>query len=120
MNLFDLTGEVAVVIGGTGALGGAVAEGMAAAGARHIRLGTEAAKHQLLVRLSADVTVPGEALGLRRLALYRRTLGWLGGSLEREQDVPTTFLLRLPELGQGVRLPGAGFAQKINFGRPSV
>lgn len=32
-NLFDLTNEVAVVIGGTGVLGGALAEGLAAAGA---------------------------------------------------------------------------------------
>jgi glyoxylase-like metal-dependent hydrolase (beta-lactamase superfamily II) len=75
-------------------------EGMAAAGARRIRLGTEAANHHLLIRLSADITVPGESLGPRRLALYGRTLGWLGGSLEREQDAPTTFLLRLPELSQ--------------------
>ncbi len=34
MDLFDLTGEVAVVIGGTGALGGALAEGLAQAGAK--------------------------------------------------------------------------------------
>ena len=33
-NLFDLTGETAVVIGGTGALGGAIAHGLAAAGAK--------------------------------------------------------------------------------------
>jgi NAD(P)-dependent dehydrogenase (short-subunit alcohol dehydrogenase family) len=33
MNLFDLTGEVAVVIGATGVLGGAMASGLAAAGA---------------------------------------------------------------------------------------
>ena len=33
MDLFDLTGEVAVVIGATGALGGAMAEGLAQAGA---------------------------------------------------------------------------------------
>jgi len=33
-NLFDLTDEVAVVIGGTGVLGGAMAEALAAAGAR--------------------------------------------------------------------------------------
>ena len=77
-------------------------EGMAAAGARHIRLGTEAANRQLLVRLSADIRVAEEALGPSRLALYRRTLGWLGGSLEREQDEPTTFLLRLPALNQAV------------------
>ncbi len=32
-NLFDLTGDIAVVIGGTGVLGGALAEGLASAGA---------------------------------------------------------------------------------------
>lgn len=39
MNLFDLTGEVAVVIGATGALGGAIAEGLSAAGAKVAVLG---------------------------------------------------------------------------------
>jgi len=34
MRLFDLTGEVAVVIGATGVLGGALAEGLAEAGAK--------------------------------------------------------------------------------------
>jgi NAD(P)-dependent dehydrogenase (short-subunit alcohol dehydrogenase family) len=34
MKLFDLSGEVAVVIGGTGVLGGALAEGLAEAGAK--------------------------------------------------------------------------------------
>jgi glyoxylase-like metal-dependent hydrolase (beta-lactamase superfamily II) len=77
-------------------------EGMAAGGARHIRLGTETANDQLLVRLSADITVAAEAIGQRRLALYGRTLEWLGGSIEREQDAPTTFLLRLPELSEAV------------------
>src|SRR5262249_15456448 len=33
-NLFDLSGEVAVVFGGTGVLGGAMADALAAAGAR--------------------------------------------------------------------------------------
>jgi len=31
MSMFDLTGEVAVVIGATGVLGGAIAEGLAEA-----------------------------------------------------------------------------------------
>jgi NAD(P)-dependent dehydrogenase (short-subunit alcohol dehydrogenase family) len=39
VNLFDLTGEVAVVLGGTGVLGGAMAEGLAAAGAKVAVLG---------------------------------------------------------------------------------
>lgn len=40
--LFDLTGEVAVVIGATGVLGGSLAEGLAAAGARVAVLGRNA------------------------------------------------------------------------------
>jgi NAD(P)-dependent dehydrogenase (short-subunit alcohol dehydrogenase family) len=39
MKLFDLSGEVAVVIGATGVLGGALAEGLAAAGAKIAVLG---------------------------------------------------------------------------------
>lgn len=39
MNLFDLKNEVAVVIGGTGVLGGALAEGLASAGANVAVLG---------------------------------------------------------------------------------
>lgn len=38
-NLFDLTGEVAVVLGGTGGLGGAMAEALASAGAKVAVLG---------------------------------------------------------------------------------
>lgn len=42
MNLFNLSGDVAVVIGATGVLGGALAEGLAAAGARVAVLGRNA------------------------------------------------------------------------------
>lgn len=44
MKLFDLTGEVAVVIGGTGVLGGALAEGFAKAGAKVAVLGRNEAR----------------------------------------------------------------------------
>jgi len=39
VHLFDLTGEIATVIGGTGVLGGAIAEGLALAGAKVAVLG---------------------------------------------------------------------------------
>lgn len=43
-HLFDLSGQTAVVIGGTGELCGAMAEGMAAAGAHTILVGRDPAK----------------------------------------------------------------------------
>ena len=42
MNLFDLSNEIAVVVGGTGVLGGAMAEGLAQAGAQVALLGRNA------------------------------------------------------------------------------
>jgi NAD(P)-dependent dehydrogenase (short-subunit alcohol dehydrogenase family) len=47
--LFDLTSEVAVVIGATGALGGALADGLAAAGAKVAVLGRNAERGQARV-----------------------------------------------------------------------
>jgi hypothetical protein len=39
------------------------------------------------------------AFGKRRLDLYNRTLGWLGGSLECNQDSGgAEFVMRLPAL----------------------
>ena len=46
MHRFDLTGEIAVVIGATGVLGGAIAEGLASAGATVAVLGRNAARGQ--------------------------------------------------------------------------
>jgi len=45
-SLFDLTGQTAVIIGGTGVLGGAMAEALAAAGASVVVAGRNAAKGQ--------------------------------------------------------------------------
>jgi NAD(P)-dependent dehydrogenase (short-subunit alcohol dehydrogenase family) len=53
-NLFDLTGEVAVVIGATGMLGGAMAEGLASAGARVAVLGRDRERgHACVQRIRA-------------------------------------------------------------------
>ena len=60
MNLFDLTGEVAVVIGGTGVLGGALAEGLAAAGAAVAIVGRNAERGE--ARAEAIRRAGGKAL----------------------------------------------------------
>ena len=49
MNQFDLTNEVAVVIGATGALGGAMAEGLALAGAKVAVVGRNAERGEACV-----------------------------------------------------------------------
>ena len=50
MNLFDLAGEMAVVIGATGVLGGAIAEGLASAGATVAVLGRNSDRGESRVR----------------------------------------------------------------------
>jgi NAD(P)-dependent dehydrogenase (short-subunit alcohol dehydrogenase family) len=52
-NLFDLSNDVAVVIGATGVLGGALAEGLAAAGAKVAVLGRSAERGELASGLFA-------------------------------------------------------------------
>lgn len=52
--LFDLSGEVAVVIGATGVLGGALAEGLAAAGASVAVLGRSSERGEACVRRITD------------------------------------------------------------------
>jgi NAD(P)-dependent dehydrogenase (short-subunit alcohol dehydrogenase family) len=56
-NLFDLTGETAVVIGGTGVLGGAIAHGLAAAGAKVTVIGRT--KRSELPFVAANATDEG-------------------------------------------------------------
>src|SRR3954471_24956417 len=50
MKLFDLSGEVAVVIGATGVLGGAMAQGLAEAGARVAVVGRNPDRGQARVK----------------------------------------------------------------------
>ena len=57
--MFGLSGQVAVVIGGTGVLGGALAEGLAQAGARVVVAGRSADKGQ--ERVTAISKLGGEA-----------------------------------------------------------
>jgi glyoxylase-like metal-dependent hydrolase (beta-lactamase superfamily II) len=74
-------------------------EGIAGIGVKNIRIATDVITNHVVVRLSSRQAITAAALGSRRLDLYNRTLGWLGGKLERcEHDGNTEFILRLPAL----------------------
>jgi len=73
-----------------------VMEGMAGAGASQIKISTEIIRDHVVIRLSTQQPVSPDALGYRRLNLYNRMLGWLGGSLEfKPQPHNTELLIRL-------------------------
>jgi hypothetical protein len=74
-------------------------EGMAGMGAQHIGIATSVAPGRVEIRLSSRERVDPAAFGKRRLDLYNRTLGWLGGSLECAQhDGNAAFIISLPAL----------------------
>ncbi len=66
--LFDLSGRVALVTGSTRGLGRAMAEGLAAAGARLVINGTDAARVEAAVR---EFTAAGHVGRGRRLRCHR-------------------------------------------------
>lgn len=63
-SLFSLSGKVAVVIGGTGELCGAMAEGLAAAGAQVVLVGRDPAKAQARLQRIAEINAERKAGGL--------------------------------------------------------
>jgi len=74
-------------------------EGMAGLGAKQISVTTSVASGQVEIRLSSREQMDAAAFGKRRLDLYNRTLGWLGGSLECNQNNRgAEFVMRLPAL----------------------
>ena len=74
-------------------------EGMAGIGVKHIRIVTEVSPGRVAIRLSSRERIDPAAFGKRRLNLYNRTLGWLGGGLEcSQQDGNAEFIIRLPAL----------------------
>jgi NAD(P)-dependent dehydrogenase (short-subunit alcohol dehydrogenase family) len=90
MNLFDLSGELAVVIGGTGVLGGAMAEGLAAAGARVALLGRNAARGE--ARAKQINARKGHAKFVAADAQNRASLEAALGALEQAFGSPTVLL----------------------------
>jgi NAD(P)-dependent dehydrogenase (short-subunit alcohol dehydrogenase family) len=90
MNLFDLNGEVAVVIGATGVLGGALAEGLAASGAKVAVLGRNQERGQ--ARVKAIQSRGGTAAFFPADALSRCSLAEAHEHLEGALGSPTILV----------------------------
>jgi len=90
MNLFDLKDEVAVVIGATGVLGGALAEGLAAAGARVGVLGRNEERGQQ--RVAAIKQAGGQAAFFRVDASSRGSLGEAHRQIEAGLGAPAILV----------------------------
>lgn len=106
--MFSLSGKVAVVTGGTGVLGGALARGLAAAGAKVGVLGRRTAKAEEVVNAIRDAG--GEALPLTADVLDR-------GQLEaaRAQLVQTWGRIDVLVNGAGGNVPEATVALERTF-----
>lgn len=90
MNLFNLTGEVAVVIGATGELGGAIAEGLAQAGAKIAVLGRNREKGQ--ARVQRITAAGGQAAFFGADAVQRDSLAAARAAIEQQLG-PITVLV---------------------------
>lgn len=90
MKMFDLTGEVAVVIGATGVLGGALAEGLAEAGAAIAVLGRNAERGN--ERVNAIKAKGGQAAFFACDAIARSSLTEAREKLEAALGAPTILV----------------------------
>ena len=90
MKLFDLTGEVAIVIGATGELGGAIAEGLALAGARVAVLGRNRDKGEARVKTIRDAG--GQGAFFTADAVKRESLATARAEIEKQLG-PVTILV---------------------------
>src|SRR5262245_1849004 len=90
MDLFNLDGEVAVVIGATGALGGAIAEGLAAAGARVAVIGRNEERGQ--ARVKAIQAKGGQAAFVSADAVQKKSLQAAHQAIEKALGAPTILV----------------------------
>jgi NAD(P)-dependent dehydrogenase (short-subunit alcohol dehydrogenase family) len=89
-NLFDLTGEVAVVLGGTGVLGGAMADALAAAGAKVAVVGRSEERGR--ERVKAIEKAGGKAVFVSADAMSRDSLATARDSIVKRLG-PVTVLV---------------------------
>src|ERR1041385_9104516 len=90
MSLFDLNGEVAVVIGATGALGGAIADGLAAAGAKVAVIGRNEARGQ--ERVKAIQSARGTAAFFAADAVEKKDLHAAHEAIAKSLGAPTILV----------------------------
>lgn len=90
MDLFDLRGEIAVVIGATGVLGGVVAEALAEAGAAVAILGRNAERGQ--ARAKAIIAAGGRAEFISSDALQRESLTKAHQEITSRLGAPTILV----------------------------
>ncbi len=90
MNLFDLSGEVAAVIGATGELGGAIAEGLGKAGATVAVLGRNADRGN--ARVNHITSAGGKAAFFSADAVSRDSLRAAREAIEKQLG-PVTILV---------------------------
>jgi len=101
--LFDLTGETAVVIGGTGVLGGAMAGALASAGARVAIIGRSAERGADAVRKIKDGG--GEAMFHAADALDRDSLAVARDAIAAEWGTPSILVNAAGGNRPGATLP---------------
>ncbi len=89
-NIFGLGGEVAVVIGGTGVLGGVLAEGLASAGASVAVLGRSVERGQ--ARARAIEAAGGRAVFVQADAVNRQSLREAAGVVASLLGEPTILI----------------------------
>lgn len=89
-NLFDLTGDVAVVIGATGVLGGALAEGLAGAGAKIAVLGRNAERGE--ARVKGIQKAGGQAAFFSCDAISRCSLAEAHEKIDSQLGAPTILV----------------------------
>ena len=90
MNLFDLTGEVAVVIGATGVLGGKLAQGLAQAGAKVAVVGRNPERGEACA--SQIRQEKNEAKFFAADAISRESLHQAGEAIEKTFGPPTILV----------------------------
>lgn len=89
-SLFDLTNETAVVIGGTGVLGGAMADALAAAGAKVVVMGRSEERGQ--ARVKAIETAGGRAMFQSADAMQRSSLETARAAIEAKFGAVTVLV----------------------------